>query len=256
MDVQLSANHSRRMSFLSLPKDQKAIYDTIGYREKLDAVDEGIRRYGLPTLHSQGLEQEELSFGGCRNAEFIDEMIADPVFADMLSDPDSSSHEHPPQGHTHTHDGPSHNHAHSHSSHSHSSAGEKAKPTRQETDHSQDKVRSTLRSFVRDWSLEGAAEREACYAPCLQALERHYDGKGKKREEVQVLVPGCGLGRLAMEIAARGEELSALDNDWLIPGAEGLGLTRSRIRESRQRVFRVHVAGFALYPQPVSSFSL
>ena len=32
------------MAYLSLPKESKAMYDTIGYREKLDAVDEGIRR--------------------------------------------------------------------------------------------------------------------------------------------------------------------------------------------------------------------
>lgn len=33
------------MAFLALPKDHKEIYEAIGYREKLDAVDEGIRRY-------------------------------------------------------------------------------------------------------------------------------------------------------------------------------------------------------------------
>jgi carnosine N-methyltransferase len=44
---QLSANHARRMAFLALPKDHKAVYEVIGYREKLDAVDEGIRRYVL-----------------------------------------------------------------------------------------------------------------------------------------------------------------------------------------------------------------
>lgn len=28
-----------------------------------------------------------------------------------------------------------------------------------------DKARSTIRQFYRDWSAEGAAEREACYGP-------------------------------------------------------------------------------------------
>ena len=46
-DVQLSANHARRMSFLSLRKEDKALLDEIGFREKLDAVDEGIRRSAL-----------------------------------------------------------------------------------------------------------------------------------------------------------------------------------------------------------------
>lgn len=35
------------MAFLALPKDHKEMYEAIGYREKLDAVDEGIRRYVL-----------------------------------------------------------------------------------------------------------------------------------------------------------------------------------------------------------------
>jgi len=43
-DEQLSANHARRTAFLALPKEQREIYDSVGYREKLEAVDEGIRR--------------------------------------------------------------------------------------------------------------------------------------------------------------------------------------------------------------------
>lgn len=45
IDEQLSANHARRTAFLALPKEQREIYDSVGYREKLEAVDEGIRRY-------------------------------------------------------------------------------------------------------------------------------------------------------------------------------------------------------------------
>lgn len=37
------------MAFLALPKEHKEVYEVIGYREKLDAVDEGIRRY-VPLL--------------------------------------------------------------------------------------------------------------------------------------------------------------------------------------------------------------
>jgi hypothetical protein len=43
---QLSANHARRMAFLSLPKEQRIVYESIGFRDKLEAVDEGIRRCG------------------------------------------------------------------------------------------------------------------------------------------------------------------------------------------------------------------
>jgi carnosine N-methyltransferase len=120
-----------------------------------------------------------------RNAEFIDELIKDPVFSDMLHTSEGSEN-----GHTHTH------------SHGNGS-GNGGRPDR-ERDSAQEKVRSTLRSFVRDWSDLGLPERTACYTPCLEALERAFPvggGRGGKR----VLIPGCGLGRLAMEIAARGE---------------------------------------------------
>ncbi|KAI9325164.1 N2227-like protein [Zopfochytrium polystomum] len=68
-----------------------------------------------------------------------------------------------------------------------------------------DKVRSTIRQFVRDWAVEGAVERAATYAPVLEAVERVYAGVGvRERGAVQILVPGAGLGRLAFEIAKAG----------------------------------------------------
>lgn len=155
------------------------------------------------------------------------------------SDSDSHSHDHAggpshsysqphtySQSHTHTHSHPQpHSHSHSQTQpqsqpqpqpHSQattptptSSSSPRPKTSQGENDLAQDKVRSTLRSFVRDWSVEGAPERKACYDPCLEALERHFPAVtgtgGRDRGEVKVLVPGCGLGRLAMEIAARGE---------------------------------------------------
>mmetsp|Transcript_5721 Transcript_5721/g.8130 ORF Transcript_5721/g.8130 Transcript_5721/m.8130 type:complete len:400 (-) Transcript_5721:1132-2331(-) len=63
------------------------------------------------------------------------------------------------------------------------------------------KVRSTLHSLVRDWSAEGATERQQCYEPLLIELGRRFPKAGS---QVRVLVPGAGLGRLALEIAARG----------------------------------------------------
>ena len=67
----------------------------------------------------------------------------------------------------------------------------------------QDKVRSTLKQFVRDWSEEGAVERNECYNPILAALESHFPVE-THRQEIKVLVPGAGLGRLMLEIARRG----------------------------------------------------
>ena len=37
-----------------------------------------------------------------------------------------------------------------------------------------DKVRSTLKQFVRDWSSEGQAERQACYSPVLKEIQERF----------------------------------------------------------------------------------
>uniref|UniRef100_A0A915HT62 carnosine N-methyltransferase n=1 Tax=Romanomermis culicivorax TaxID=13658 RepID=A0A915HT62_ROMCU len=63
-----------------------------------------------------------------------------------------------------------------------------------------EKLRSTLKQFVRDWAEEGKEERESCYTPVLEDLKQLFpDPKG-----VEVLVPGAGLGRLAWDIAKAG----------------------------------------------------
>ncbi|KAJ1921261.1 hypothetical protein H4219_000862 [Mycoemilia scoparia] len=72
-------------------------------------------------------------------------------------------------------------------------------------EHHIDKLRSTFRQFVRDWSEEGKVERDSTYGPLLDELEyqfSHLNFQGKAG--VSVLVPGAGLGRLALEIADRG----------------------------------------------------
>ena len=69
-------------------------------------------------------------------------------------------------------------------------------------DHDLDKVRSTIKQFVRDWSQEGTLEREAAYDPILEALENAFKHvSSAHRNQLRVLVPGAGLGRLAFEIA-------------------------------------------------------
>lgn len=65
------------------------------------------------------------------------------------------------------------------------------------------KVRSTFRQCVRDWSAEGQSERDQCYKPILDELERLYPDKAT-RGDIKVLVPGSGLGRLVWEVAHRG----------------------------------------------------
>jgi len=65
-----------------------------------------------------------------------------------------------------------------------------------------EKSRSTLRQFYRDWSEEGAGERQACYGPVIKALQR--ERLTRSGQPMSVLVPGAGLGRLVFELCCAG----------------------------------------------------
>ena len=89
-----------------------------------------------------------------------------------------------------------------------------------------DKARSTIRQFYRDWSAEGAVEREACYGPVFRTLDAERERLKQKQaqnqsesaqqpqqqqqpevedqEPMKILVPGAGLGRLVFELCRRG----------------------------------------------------
>lgn len=90
-----------------------------------------------------------------------------------------------------------------------------------------EKVQSTLKQIVRDWSKDGEEERSACYNPIIEEIELNFPPAQRllsyyysllvetsfsliiisicrPSEQVQILVPGAGLGRLAFEIAKRG----------------------------------------------------
>lgn len=69
-----------------------------------------------------------------------------------------------------------------------------------------DKARSTIRQFYRDWSAEGAAEREASFAPVMRAIDAEQAARGPDQPPLKVLVPGAGLGRLVFELCLRGCE--------------------------------------------------
>ncbi|GMH89929.1 hypothetical protein TL16_g11609 [Triparma laevis f. inornata] len=74
-----------------------------------------------------------------------------------------------------------------------------------ESDDDISKVKSVLKSIVRDWSAEGAEERAQCYDPIIAGTQKHVTKGGK------VLVPGSGLGRLALELASRGYAVQGND---------------------------------------------
>lgn len=67
-----------------------------------------------------------------------------------------------------------------------------------------EKVQVVLKQFVRDWSSEGEAEREQCYAPLIAAVQRWFGGGGGDVGDIKILMPGAGLGRLTYELASRG----------------------------------------------------
>ncbi|KAF8911584.1 N2227-like protein-domain-containing protein [Gymnopilus junonius] len=68
------------------------------------------------------------------------------------------------------------------------------------------RVRESLKHFVRDWSEEGSQERARIFAPILGVLQMV---KAKDRASMKVLVPGCGLGRLAWDISQLGFNTTA-----------------------------------------------
>jgi len=67
----------------------------------------------------------------------------------------------------------------------------------------EDKARSTLKQFVRDWADEGKPERESTYGPLLRQLEAMEPDRAR-RKGMKVLVPGAGLCRLVYEVCCHG----------------------------------------------------
>ncbi|XP_062107047.1 uncharacterized protein LOC133818284 isoform X2 [Humulus lupulus] len=66
-----------------------------------------------------------------------------------------------------------------------------------------DKVRCIIRNIVRDWAEEGQKERDQCYKPILEELDILFPNRSKESPPA-CLVPGAGLGRLALEISRLG----------------------------------------------------
>ncbi|KEP53569.1 MFS general substrate transporter [Rhizoctonia solani 123E] len=196
----LSANQRRRQDYLKLPEAERALLDSIGWKQKVAHIDAAIER----------------------NAEFLLNIIDDPMIFQGMDlegahghddhdhDHDHEGHSHG-SGHSHDHDhdhgdvagGHDHDHEHEHG-HSHSGHSRRSKRSPQ-MDFDMDKVRSTLKQFVRDWGVEGKVERDACYGPMLDALcEYFHNVPIEERGNFRVLVPGAGLGRLAWDVASRG----------------------------------------------------
>jgi len=70
--------------------------------------------------------------------------------------------------------------------------------------HNSSKAVSTIKQFVRDWSQEGAAEREKCYGPLTKALQKYVPLDPNRQRLPKVVTPGSGLGRLTFDVARLG----------------------------------------------------
>ena len=66
-----------------------------------------------------------------------------------------------------------------------------------------EKVNSTVKQFVRDWSLDGKVERDNSYQLIVNEIKRIMPLNGTLNK-YKVLTPGSGLGRLTWEIAREG----------------------------------------------------
>jgi carnosine N-methyltransferase len=93
---------------------------------------------------------------------------------------------------------------------------------RSATPFDMEKAKSTIRQLYRDWSEEGASERNACYAPVLKDLQHLFPED--LWNTTKVLIPGAGLGRLVFEVcklgfSAEGNEISfhqLISSNWVL----------------------------------------
>ncbi|KAK2466532.1 hypothetical protein APHAL10511_001394 [Amanita phalloides] len=187
----ISANNKRRRDIYKLPRVDQEILDSLGYKKKIDDVDQAI----------------------LANDRFVQQIVENPeIFGHELDDESAGAESQPGESHSltgapfqpHTN---SHLHPHSHP------RGPQLTPSQSDgnsfrfkpSENDIDKLRSTLKQFVRDWSAEGEQEREACYKPIKDALLQYYSHVPEsQRGSLRVLVPGAGLGRLAWDVAHLG----------------------------------------------------
>ncbi|PRQ77330.1 N2227-like protein-domain containing protein [Rhodotorula toruloides] len=104
--------------------------------------------------------------------------------------------------------------------------------------HANGRVVETLKHFVRDWSEVGKAERDALFPPILEALREEF---GKNVEGKKVLVPGCGLARLAYEIACEGFSVEANDFSHFMNLGSSLLFTRTHTTNQHTLAPYIHL---------------
>ncbi|KAF7798168.1 hypothetical protein EIP86_009385 [Pleurotus ostreatoroseus] len=139
----LAVNNRRRKDVYTIPRHDQELLGRLGYKNKISEVDKAIEV----------------------NADFLKKIIAEPeIFQYDEEDTEVSS------------DNAAEIEADSAMSHSHtpelgSPVGQRSRPSEADIE----KLRSTIKQFVRDWSEEGKAERDLCYEPMKEALLKHFE---------------------------------------------------------------------------------
>ncbi|KAI6096149.1 N2227-domain-containing protein [Pisolithus sp. B1] len=178
----LNANNRRRKDIHTIPLADRELLTKLGYGQKLKDVDKAI----------------------LANAAFLNKIVESPEIFGHAIDADTSEAGNGTPGPRAEETAYEHAHPHTHA-HSHDRPTRPSDPRKgryRPTEFDMDKLRSTIKLFVRDWSRDGKTERDLCYEPMKQALEEHFEGKD--RGTLRVLVPGAGLGRLAYDVARLG----------------------------------------------------
>lgn len=72
-----------------------------------------------------------------------------------------------------------------------------------------EKARSCVNQFYREWSAEGSVEREKCFDPIIDTLTSEFAVRLQTqadfdKSDLNVLIPGAGLGRLVFDICGAG----------------------------------------------------
>lgn len=68
---------------------------------------------------------------------------------------------------------------------------------------------AVLHSLAREWSIHGLNERQTTFIPIINALQTKLPVNSSNLYNQRVLVPGCGLARLPLEIASLGYSCEA-----------------------------------------------
>lgn len=101
-----------------------------------------------------------------------------------------------------------------------------------------DRVKTTLKQIVRDWSNIGEEERETSYRPILDIINSEFpDPESTDRKNIRILTPGCGLGRLTWELYAHGFYSEGCEFSWYMILASRFILEQCREIDTKFRLF-------------------